>query len=92
MVSLRLPAIQQRRPTMKPHTRIGAFLLAAILLTSTARPQTADAASSAKILTYIHANWNTLSRSMSDCKSVVDPKVTTTPILYLPADLSTPTT
>ena len=72
---------------MKPHTRIGAFLLAATLLAGSARPQTADAASSTKILTYIHNTWDTLSRSMSDCKSVVDPKVTTAPILYLPADL-----
>jgi alpha,alpha-trehalase len=75
---------------MKPHTRIGAFLLAATLLAGSARPQTADAASSTKILTYIHNTWDTLSRSMSDCKSVVDPKVTTAPILYLPADLPTP--
>ena len=90
MVSLLLPVIQQLRLTMKPHTRIGVFLLAATLLTGSARPQTADAASSAKILTYIHNSWDTLSRSMTDCKSLVDPKVTTAPILYLPAGLATP--
>jgi alpha,alpha-trehalase len=27
---------------------------------------------------------------MSDCKSLVDPKVTTAPVLYLPADMTTP--
>ena len=42
------------------------------------------------IATYIHASWDTLQRSMSDCKSVLDPKVTTTPILYLPAGMDTP--
>src|ERR1700722_9739094 len=39
---------------------------------------------------YIHASWDSLSRSMSDCKSVVDPKVTTVPVLYLPAGMRTP--
>ena len=34
---------------------------------------------------YIHNSWDTLSRSMNECKSVVDLKVTTAPILYLPA-------
>jgi alpha,alpha-trehalase len=43
-----------------------------------------------KILTYINSGWNTLSRSMTDCKSLVDPKVTTAPILYLPAGMETP--
>src|SRR5579883_1289444 len=39
---------------------------------------------------YIHAAWDTLSRSMSDCNSVADPKLATTPILYLPADVPEP--
>ena len=39
---------------------------------------------------YIHTSWDTLGRSMSECKSVIDPKVTTRPILYLPATLPTP--
>jgi len=47
-------------------------------------------ADKAKILTYIHANWETLSRSMTSCKSVIDPKVTTPPILYLPRGMATP--
>jgi alpha,alpha-trehalase len=44
----------------------------------------------AKIITYIDANWNTLSRSMNDCKSLVDPKVKSIPVLYLPAGMETP--
>ena len=39
---------------------------------------------------YIHNSWDTLSRSMNECKSVVDLKVTTAPILYLPAGMATP--
>jgi len=78
---------------MKHLARIGVLLLTTVpLQTASATPQSpaSDAASNTKILTYIHKGWDTLSRSMSDCKSVVDPKVTTAPILYLPAGLPTP--
>jgi alpha,alpha-trehalase len=47
-------------------------------------------ASSSGILNYIANGWETLSRSMTECKSVVDLKVKTTPILYLPAGMATP--
>ena len=39
---------------------------------------------------YIHRSWDTLSRSMTECKSLVDPKVTTPPVLYLPAGAPEP--
>ena len=39
---------------------------------------------------YIDHGWDTLSRSMNECKSVVDLKVTTAPVLYLPAGFATP--
>ena len=39
---------------------------------------------------YIHQGWDSLSRSMSECKSLVDPKVTTPPVLYLPFGAPTP--
>lgn len=39
---------------------------------------------------YIHAAWDTLSRSMDDCKSVADPKLNTVSILYLPKDVPEP--
>lgn len=78
---------------MKRLLRIGVLLFSATtLLAGNAGAQApgADAASNAKILRYIHNSWDSLSRSMADCKSLVDPKVTTAPILYLPADLATP--
>ena len=49
-----------------------------------------DSSESAKILEYIDNGWNSLSRSMTDCKSIIDPKVTTAPILYLPEDMAIP--
>ncbi len=39
---------------------------------------------------YIHESWDRLSRSMTECNSLVDPKVTTTPVLYLPANMAMP--
>ncbi len=39
---------------------------------------------------YIHQGWDSLSRSMSECKTLVDPKVTTPPVLYLPFGAPTP--
>lgn len=42
------------------------------------------------INTYIRNTWNSLTRSMSDCNSVRDPKLHTTPVLYLPHDLPMP--
>jgi alpha,alpha-trehalase len=39
---------------------------------------------------YIHNGWDTLSRSMTECKSLVDPKVNAAPLLYLPLGAPTP--
>jgi alpha,alpha-trehalase len=40
----------------------------------------------APILNYISSAWDSLTRSMSECGSVVDPKVQAAAVLYLPAD------
>ena len=66
--------------------------LSALLLLASlpALSQATTAADQTQIRDYIHNGWDTLSRSMYDCKSIVDPKVHQVPVLYLPADLSTP--
>jgi alpha,alpha-trehalase len=43
------------------------------------------AASPAPILEYIGKGWDVLTRSMNDCATIVDPKVTTKSVLYVPA-------
>jgi alpha,alpha-trehalase len=53
-------------------------------------PSAASPSDQARIRTYIGNSWDTLSRSMSDCKSVVDTKVHTVPVLYLPSGLVAP--
>src|SRR6202045_3475834 len=42
------------------------------------------------ILQYISSAWDTLTRSMTDCQSIVDPKIKASPVLYLPANFATP--
>jgi alpha,alpha-trehalase len=61
------------------------LLVLALLAQAQAQLQPAPAVPQTPIRAYIASGWETLSRSMFECKSVVDPKVTTTPILYLPA-------
>ncbi len=39
---------------------------------------------------YIHSAWDTLTRSMTDCHSLVDVKVTANPVLYMPAETPAP--
>lgn len=67
------------------------FYLAAILIAvthiSTIPAQTA-APSPEATLNYIHDAWQTLTRSQMDCKALTDSKITTTPILYLPAGMA----
>ena len=41
-------------------------------------------------LAYIHRSWDELSRSMSDCHSLVDVKVTSNPVLYVPVGMAIP--
>ncbi len=42
------------------------------------------------ILGYISKTWDTLTRSMEDCTTVVDPKLAQNSVLYLPAQLAVP--
>jgi alpha,alpha-trehalase len=42
------------------------------------------------ILDYISTAWDTLTRSMMDCESLVDPKIRVAPVLYFPAGMAVP--
>lgn len=42
------------------------------------------------ILDYISKTWDTLTRSMEECTTVVDPKLAENSVLYLPAQMSVP--
>jgi alpha,alpha-trehalase len=69
--------------------------LAATLLCTPALAAPADASEKQElkpILSYISSAWDTLTRSMTDCQSVVDPKLAQASVLYLPAGFSEPAT
>ena len=68
------------------------------ILASTCAGQTAsdssklDSAQLAATRTYISSAWDTLTRSMADCRTVVDPKLPDATVLYLPASFAAPPT
>jgi len=49
-----------------------------------------DAQGLKPILDYISTGWDNLTRSMTDCQSVVDPKIATASVLYLPSGFAEP--
>ena len=53
-------------------------------------PATKKSPDPAATLEYIHGAWDTLTRSMTDCHSLVDIKVTANPVLYMPAETPAP--
>src|ERR1700756_3807440 len=71
-----------------------ALVVLALVATGLGRAQSVAApeapAKAPAIDTYISNAWSTLSRSMTDCHSVVDPKVKTAALLYLPKKLPMP--
>jgi len=71
------------------------FLAVAAIASSGAHAQDAGANSASArgpspnpdaTLSYIHAAWDTLTRSMTDCHSLTDIKIAANPVLYLPAE------
>jgi alpha,alpha-trehalase len=74
--------------------RLLIFALAAIAITSAQEASTGanpnPAPNPEATLNYIHSAWDTLTRSMTDCHSLVDSKVAANPILYIPAEVAAP--
>jgi len=72
--------------------RFQQIVVIALLAVASVRTYAAEASKAAPeaglapILTYISSGWDTLTRSMTDCQTVVDPKLTEASVLYLPAD------
>jgi alpha,alpha-trehalase len=68
------------------------FAIAALCCGAQARavPPASEPSGLKPILDYISNAWDTLTRSMTECRSVGDPKVATAPVLYLPAGFAEP--
>src|SRR2546430_8385723 len=78
-----------------PRPRFPSVLLLAICLVQAGLSPAASKATVgeqglAPIRSYIAASWDTLTRSMTQCDSVVDPKLAGRSVLYLPADFPVP--
>ena len=70
--------------------RILLLILLACRLSTLAQEQKKNVASIASISQYISAGWDTLTRSMTDCASVADPKMRIHAVMYLPAGFAVP--
>jgi alpha,alpha-trehalase len=76
--------------------RFGVALV--VLLTVSCAIGTANAQTAATqdqglnpIREYIATGWDSLTRSLTDCKTIVDSKLATASVLYMPADFEVPT-
>ncbi len=65
-------------------------LLILVALTTPHGREQAAAPDPEATLRYIHAAWDTLTRSDTDCSSVADVKVAEVSVIYLPAEIATP--
>jgi len=74
--------------------RVFVCLLAVSLLNAAPRLADADDRASGnsleQIRRYIAAGWDSLTRSLTDCATVLDTKLTTASVLYLPAEFPAP--
>ena len=78
--------------TRRYHTFMTAFaFLAVTIAVIPARPDAkTDPHGLAPIRAYISTGWDTLTRSMNECSTVVDPKFAANSVMYLPADFHEP--
>jgi len=66
------------------------LLFLAVLVGSSAQSPTPTAPDSQATLRYIHTAWDSLTRSVTDCRSIADTKIASISILYMPAGVSAP--
>ena len=88
-----LPMITRNRRAYSHHPLLAVLfsLICSLALAQTAAPgKVSTPAGLNPIRTYIANGWDVLTRSMTRCDSIVDPKVATKAVLYLPADFPAP--
>ena len=66
------------------------FLLASMPTSAPAQQAGSPEHGLTPILSYIGTAWDTLTRSLTDCKTIVDPKLAAASVLYLPAGFDVP--
>jgi alpha,alpha-trehalase len=76
----------KRTPRLAAKSRYLTLLLSAALVATASAAQPDPANTRA----YIDKAWTTLTRSQDECKSLLDPKIKTRPVLYVPAQFTIP--
>jgi len=66
------------------------IVLCVVLAASAQEPGRPHESGLNPILSYISTAWDTLTRSMTSCETLVDPKIKVPPVLYLPAEFPEP--
>ncbi len=87
------PSAVSSRPARKQNLRLTHLLFCFCVLLSSGVPQAQQSPTSSSltpIREYIDRGWDSLTRSMTRCDSIVDPKVASAAVLYLPADFPVP--
>lgn len=72
---------------MKVRSLLASFALTTLLFATAVSAATPDLA---KARSYIDQAWNTLTRSVHECRALVDPKVPSGSVVYLPARVAIP--
>jgi alpha,alpha-trehalase len=88
-----LPMITRNRRAYSHHPLLAVLfsLICSLALAQAGAPaKVSTPAGLNPIRTYIANGWDVLTRSMTRCDSIVDPKVATKAVLYLPADFPAP--
>jgi alpha,alpha-trehalase len=70
--------------------KLSCLFVVAVLAASAAQAPNSDAPDPRATLSYIHAAWDKLTRSVTDCHSIADIKVADISVLYMPAGMTTP--
>jgi alpha,alpha-trehalase len=78
------------RPTLRSYVLVVLFCAAFADHALLAQATAPEAQGLKPILSYISSAWDTLTRSMTECQSVVDPKIKAAPVLYLPKEFAEP--
>src|SRR3954451_2070285 len=83
------------QPFQTPRRSVRILLVLALLVvclvpTRSLTQTPADDRGLKPLLDYISSGWDTLTRSMAECQSVVDPKIAAPSVLYLPAGFQEP--
>jgi alpha,alpha-trehalase len=66
------------------------FLVASVPASTADKRSTSSAHGLDPIRSYIALGWDSLTRSLTDCKTIVDPKMTAASVVYIPADFDVP--